>query len=385
MSVRSIYLDYHATTPVDPRVWAAMEPHFREAFGNPASQNHRFGRDAAAAVATARRQVGQLIGAPADDIIFTSGATESNNLALKGAFAHAGGHVIVTTIEHRSVLEPAAWLERHGCSVTRLEVNRDGRLPLERLQAALRPETRLVSIIAANNEIGVLQDMPAIGRVTRAHGARLHTDATQAVGKIAVNVDEWGVDLLSLTAHKLYGPKGVGALYLRKGVEIESQLDGGGQERGLRSGTLNVPGIVGLGAAAAIAAAEMSAEAARLGALRDRLRAALEAGIPDLRINGSLEHRLPHNLHITIPGLDGEAFQFSLPEIAVSSGSACTAAARRISHVLRAIGLSEDEAHASIRIGLGRWTTEEEIDYAAARIAEAAEQLRALSGSPAVS
>ncbi|HVA63058.1 MAG TPA: cysteine desulfurase family protein [Terriglobales bacterium] len=378
-----VYLDNHATTPVDPRVLEAMTPYFLTKFGNPASSSHSFGWEAAEAVRVARAQVAALIGAQANEIVFTSSATESNNLAIKGVVAdRAGAHLIVTTIEHSAVLDPAARLEAKGAGgvvVTRLGVDREGRIHLKELAAALRPETVLVSIIAANNEIGVVQDMEAIGALVHAHGALLHSDATQAVGKIPVDVNAWRLDLLSLSGHKLYAPKGVGALYIRADTPLVSQLDGGGHERGLRSGTLNVPGIVGLGEAARLAQQEMAAEAVRIGRLRDRLRAAITGGLEGVRVNGSSDHRLPHNLHLTFEGVEAELLMMSAHEIAVSSGSACTSAKRASSHVLRALGMSDAEAHCSLRFGLGRFTTEAEIDYAAARIVEAVGQLRPLS------
>lgn len=383
-----VYLDNHATTPVDPRVFEAMAPYFTQKFGNPASNSHSFGWAAAEAVQKARAQVAALIGAQAREIVFTSGATESNNLALKGIIQaalrqHPHAQVIVTTIEHSAVLDPVARLEAQlgpeALSVTRLAVGRDGRVSLDELKAALRPETVLVSVIAANNEIGVIQDMEAIGALVHAHGALLHTDATQAVGKIPVAVNAWQVDLLSLSGHKMYAPKGIGALYVRGETSLISQLDGGGHERGVRSGTLNVPGIVALGAAAQIAQTEMGEEADRLRRLRDRLRAGIVDRLDGVRVNGSWDHRLPHNLHLTFEGVEAELLMMSANDIAISSGSACTSAKRASSHVLRALGLSDDEAHRSLRFGLGRFTTEEEIDYAAGRIVEAVGQLRPLS------
>lgn len=382
-----VYLDNHATTPVDPRVVRAMEPYFTIAFGNAASNSHPFGREAAQAVQRARAQVGELLGAAADEIIFTSGATESNNLALKGVAevckARVGStsapHLITTTIEHSSVLDPMRRLEASGCQVTRLPVDRSGRIRLQDLEAAMRPETVLVSIIAANNEIGVLQDMEAIGALAHARGVLLHSDATQAVGKIPVAVDRWQVDLISLSGHKMYAPKGVGALYVRTGTSLVAQLDGGGHERGLRSGTLNVPGIVALGEAAHLAGAEMPDESVRLQRLRDRLLDRLTHELDGLHVNGSLEYRLPHNLHLTFEGVEAEMLMMSLHDIALSSGSACTSAKRASSHVLRALGLSDDEAHRSLRFGLGRFTTETDIDYTVERMVAAVTQLRPLS------
>lgn len=379
-----VYLDNHATTPVDPRVFEAMAPYFLTKFGNPASSSHQFGWEAAEAVRQARAQVAALIGAQAQEIVFTSGATESNNLALKGSLAgrvRAGkpAHVIVTTIEHSAVLDPVARLEAEGVAVTRLAVDGEGRIRLSDLEAALRPETVLVSIIAANNEIGVVQDMEAIGALVHAHGAWLHSDATQAVGKIPVSVNAWHADLLSLSGHKMYAPKGVGALYVRAQTALVCQSDGGGHEHGLRSGTLNVPGIVALGEAARLAQEEMAVEAVRLAQLRDRLRDAIAGTMEGVRVNGSTDHRLPHNLHLTFEGVEAELLMMSAHEIAISSGSACTSAKRASSHVLRALGMSDAEAHCSLRFGLGRFTTEAEVDYAAARIIAAVEQLRPLS------
>lgn len=377
-----IYFDYHATTPVDPRVWRAMEPYFTAQFGNPASNSHAFGWEAAKAVQRARGQVAALIGAQTNEVVFTSGATESNNLAIKGLTERHRGrraHLITTAIEHHAVLDPCHRLEREGFAVTRLGVDHEGRIRLEELEAALRPETVLVSVMAANNEIGVLQEMEAIGNLTRARGIVLHSDATQAVGKIPVDVNRWQADLISLSAHKMYGPKGVGALYVRTGTTLCCQLDGGGHERGLRSGTLNVPGIVGLGAAAQLAAEEMAEEGLRLTDLRNRLRDRILAGLEGVTLNGSAIHRLPQNLHLTFSGVEAEALMMSMPEIAVSSGSACSSAARAASHVLLAIGLSEDEAQRSLRFGLGRFTTEAEVERASERVVAAARQLRELS------
>jgi len=377
-----IYLDYHATTPVDPRVWRAMEPYFTTLFGNPASNSHAFGWVAAKAVQRARAQLAALIGAEAREMVFTSGATESNNLAIKGVGERHRGqpaHVITTAIEHHAVLDPCHRLEQEGFAVTRLGVERDGRIRLAELEAALRPETVLVSIMAVNNEIGVVQDMEAIGALVHARGVLLHSDATQAVGKIPVDVRRWQVDLLSLSGHKMYAPKGVGALYVRPGTSLSCQLDGGGHERGLRSGTLNVPGIVGLGEAAAVAGQDLAEESQRLARLRDRLRERIVGRLEGVTVNGSLTQRVPHNLHLTFSGVEAEALMMSVQEIAVSSGSACTSAARNASHVLLAIGLSEDEAQSSIRFGLGRFTTEAEVDLASDRVVEATKQLRELS------
>lgn len=377
-----IYLDNHATTPVDPRVWRVMEPYFTTQFGNPASNSHAFGWAAAKAVQRARAQLAALIGAEAREMVFTSGATESNNLAIKGVGERHRGkpvHFITTTIEHHAVLDPCHRLEQEGFAVTRLGVERDGRIRLAELEAALRPETVLVSIMAVNNEIGVVQDMEAIGALVHARGVLLHSDATQAVGKIPVDVRRWQVDLLSLSGHKMYGPKGVGALYVRQGTSLSCQLDGGGHERGLRSGTLNVPGIVGLGEAAEVAGQDLAEESQRLARLRDRLQERILSRLEGVTVNGSLTQRVPHNLHLTFSGVEAEALMMSVQEIAVSSGSACSSAARNASHVLLAIGLSEDEAQSSIRFGLGRFTTEAEVDLASDRVVEATKQLRELS------
>lgn len=378
-----IYLDNHATTPLDPRVLEAMMPYLTTQFGNAASSSHVFGWEAAKAVQRARTQVAALIGAQAHEIAFTSGATESNNLAIKGiADCHrgeAGRHIITTTIEHAAVLDPCARLESAGFAVTRLAVDREGRIRLQELTAALRPETVLVSIMAANNEIGVVQDIEAVGTVTRARGILLHSDATQAVGKMPVDVKRWQVDLLSLSGHKMYGPKGVGALYVKHGTRVGCQLDGGGHERGLRSGTLNVPGIVGLGEAARLALADLAEESARIAALRDRLRERIMGRLDGVKMNGSADHRVAHNLHLTLQGVEAETLMLSLPEIAISSGSACSSAARAASHVLLALGLSDDEAQRSLRFGLGRFTTAAEVDYASDRLVEAVCQLRELS------
>jgi cysteine desulfurase len=376
-----IYLDYHATTPLDPRVLRAMEPYLTSQFGNAASNSHAFGWAAAKAVSQARAQIAALIGAEPAEMVFTSGATESDNLAIKGvADCYRGrkAHIITTEFEHHAVLDPCARLEHEGFAVTRLPLDHHGRIRLRDLEAALRPETVLVTIMAVNNEIGVIQDMAAIGALTRPRGILFHSDATQAVGKMPVNVAAWQVDLISLSGHKMYGPKGVGGLYVRQGVKLTCQQDGGGHERGLRSGTLNVPGIVGLGAAAEYAAQEMAEESARIGRLRDRLRDRICAGIDGVRINGSQSDRVVHNLHLTFPEVDATTLMMSMPEIAVSSGSACTSSARSASHVLLAIGLSEDEAQRSLRFGLGRFTTESEVDRAAERVIAATRQLREL-------
>lgn len=381
-----VYLDHHATTPVDARVAEAMWPYFTEKFGNASSRHHRYGWEADEAVERARGQVAKAIGARAREVVFTSGATESNNLALKGvmhAGARRGRHLVTVVTEHSSVLDPCKRLAAEGCAVTYLPVERDGLVDLDRLRAAFTDVTVAVSVMAANNEIGVLQPMAAIAALAHERGAWLHCDAVQAIGKVPFDVEACGADLVSLTAHKLYGPKGVGALYVRRQpgaaarVEVTPQLDGGGQERGLRSGTLNVPGIVGLGAAVELAAREMDAEASRLRDLRDRLLSGLQARVAGLVVNGTLTARLPGNLNVSFPGVDGERLLIGLEEIAVSSGAACTAA--QPSHVLRALGHPVDLALASLRFGLGRSTTAADVDRAIDRVSELVTRLRAAS------
>jgi len=380
-----VYLDYHATTPVDPRVLEAMLPFFSEKFGNASSRHHAFGWEAEHAVETARKQVAELIGASPQEIVFTSGATESNNLALKGAaarFASQGGHIVTAATEHKAVLDACHWLEQAGFEVTYLPVNRDGRIDLDRLRRSIRPDTILVSIMHANNEIGVLQPLAEIGRIARERGVLFHTDAAQSAGKVPIHVEQAHVDLLSLSAHKMYGPKGIGALYVRRKnprVEIAPQIHGGGHERGLRSGTLNVPGIVGLGKACEICRLEMPQEAERVGRLRDRLKQLLEDGLDDLHINGSMESRLPNNLNVSFAHVLADSLLMALRDVAVSSGSACSSATQAPSHVLQALGLEPDLARSSVRFGLGRFTTEEEIEFAAARVIETVKRLRELS------
>lgn len=376
-----IYLDHHATTPVDPEVFEVMAPYFTRKFGNAASRQNRLGWEAQQAVEHARGQVAALIGADAREIVWTSGATEANNLALKGLAEVAGParhHFVTVATEHKSVLDSCRRLERQGCRVTVLGVDGQGALDLDLLRASVTPETAAVSVMAANNEIGLLAPLAAIAAIAHEQGALLHTDAVQAAGKVPFDVNAAGVDLASLTAHKSYGPKGVGALYVRRKnprVTIAALFDGGGHERGMRSGTLNVPGIVGFGAAAALAGQQMGAEAARLLRLRQRLLDGLRARVTDVVVNGPLDARLPGNLNVSFPGVDGEALLISLCEdVAVSSGAACTAA--EPSHVLRALGRPVDLALASLRFGLGRWTTEEEIDAVCARVAETVAQLR---------
>ena len=376
-----IYLDHHATTPVDARVLEAMLPFFTEKFGNASSKQHRFGWDAADAVERARKQVAALIGAGSKDIVFTSGATEANNLAIKGAARMRRGerdHIVTVVTEHKAVLDPIARLERDGWQVTVLPVKRDGLLDLEMVTAAVTERTALVSVMTANNEIGVLQPIKDVAAVAHAKGAWVHTDAVQAVGTVAFDVDALDVDFASLTAHKIYGPKGAGALYVRRRrVAVGAEIEGGGQERGLRSGTLNVPGIAGLGLAAEIARTERVSESLRLAALRDRLLDRLRKTTDGMTVNGAMDARLPGNLNVSFDGVDGEALLVSLDDIAVSSGAACTQA--EPSHVLMALGHTRERALASLRFGIGRGTTKDEIDRAAAKVAEVVARLRQLS------
>ena len=364
----------------------AMTPYFTERFGNAASRHHSLGWAARDAVTAARRQIAGLIGADPREICFTSGATESNNLALKGAAGAAAGrspHIVTVATEHRAVLDPCRRLADGGARVTEVAPERDGRVTPAAIERALTGDTVLVSVMLANNEIGVLQPIADIAALTRARGMLLHSDAAQAVGRVPVDVGVLGVDMLSFTAHKLYGPKGVGALFVRRRprVPLAPIIDGGGHERGLRSGTLNVPGIVGFGAAAAICRAELAAEGERIGRLRDRLLAALTGRLAGVTVNGSLEQRLPHNLNVSFAGVEGESLLVGLDDVAVSSGAACTTASPSLdpSHVLHAIGLPDQLARASLRFGLGRWTTAEEIDYAADKVSSLVERLRQLS------
>lgn len=374
-----VYLDCHATTPVDRRVLDAMLPYFCETFGNPASSTHQWGWQAQSAVEQARKQVAETIGATAREIVFTSGATESNNLALRGVADRTPDdrrHLAVSAIEHKSILEVAHWLEARGWRVTRLPVDRGGRVDPASVEEALMARASIVSVMAANNEIGVIQPLRQIGALTRQHGALLHVDAAQAVGKIPIDVDDMSIDLLSLTAHKIYGPKGCGALFIRKRVEIEPLLRGGGHERGLRAGTLNVPGIVGLGAACAIAHAEMATESARVAQLRDRLLDGLRANLPGVTVNGSMQHRLPNNLHVSFDGVDGEALLVGISDIAVSTGSACSSATGLPSYVLAAIMGRDPIPSAYVRFGLGRFTTQDDVDYAVDRFTAVVKHLR---------
>ncbi len=380
-----IYLDNHATTPLDPRVLDDMLPYLRNKFGNAASRSHQFGWEAEAAVEKAREQIVKLIGATAKEIVFTSGATESDNLAIKGvaeAYRDKGNHIITAVTEHHAVLDSCKHLEQHGCRVTYLPVRSDGLIDLDELKRAFTDQTILVSIMCANNEIGVLQPVREIGALCRDRGVIFHTDAVQAVGKLPVNVDEDNIDLASITAHKLYGPKGIGALYVRRRnprVQLAPIIDGGGHEHGMRSGTLNVPGIVGLGKCCEIARQEMPQDTQRVKALRDRLKEKILAGLTDVQVNGSLEHRLAGNLNISFAQVDSESLMMGINDIAVSSGSACTSAKIEPSYVLRAIGVPEELALGAIRFGIGRFNTEEEIDYVAARVVETVTRLRELS------
>jgi cysteine desulfurase len=382
---KPIYLDNHATTPVDPRVLEAMLPYFTERFGNAASRHHSFGWTAEKAVEEARKKIAALIGAEPKEIIFTSGATESNNLAIKGAaeaYASRGDHIVTVATEHKAVLDTAKRLEKSGWHVTYLPVNGDGMVDPDQLRAAITDRTVLVSVMYANNEIGVIQPIAAIARICRERGVLFHSDAVQAAGKVPVDVNADGIDLMSITAHKIYGPKGVGALYVRRKnlrVALAAQMDGGGHERGMRSGTLNVPGIVGFGEACAIARQEMEAEGERLRGLRDDLREKLEAELDGVTVNGSMEQRLPNNLNLSFAGVDSESLLMGLHDVALSSGSACTSATIEPSHVLRALGIGEERAHSAIRFGLGRFNTAEEIGYVAGRIVEVARRLRELS------
>jgi cysteine desulfurase len=379
-----IYMDNHATTPVDPRVVEAMLPYFTQVFGNAASRSHSFGWTAEKAVEAARDQVGALIGASGKEIVWTSGATESDNLAIKGAaefHKDRGNHIITAETEHKAVLDTCKRLEKEGFEVTYLPVDKDGLVRAAAVKAAMTDKTTVVSIMLANNEIGTVNPVNEIGAVVKERGALFHIDAVQGVGKIPFDVNEARADLVSLSGHKMYGPKGIGALYVRRKprVRITAQIDGGGHERGMRSGTLNVPAIVGFGKAAEIARTEMPAEAARLLKLRERLREGIQAQVTDAVVNGSLEHRLPGNLNISFPYVEGEAMLMGLKDVAVSSGSACTSASLEPSYVLRALGVAEEMAHTSIRFGLGRFNTEEEVDHVVKLVVDKVKKLRELS------
>jgi cysteine desulfurase len=377
-------MDHHATTPTDPRVVEAMQPFFTKTFGNPASRHHAFGWAARDAVEKARKQVSRLVGCDPREVVFTSGATESNNLAIKGCLTAAGrkAHIVTASTEHRAVLDPCRRLECDGVRVTYVRPRGDGLLDLEEIEQALTPETVLLTVMTANNEIGVLQPVAELSAVARCHGVLFHTDATQAVGKVPFDAAQLDIDLVSLSAHKLYGPKGVGALCVRRRrpkIAITPLSDGGGHERGLRSGTLNVPAIVGFGRAAEICCREMAAEADRTGLLRDRLWDGLSEHLDGLQINGSMDHRLPHNLNVSVSGLDGETLLVGLDDIAVSTGAACTSANPEPSYVLSALGVSDQLARASLRFGLGRWNTADEVDYVVKKVGKLVLRLRQLS------
>jgi cysteine desulfurase len=380
-----IYMDNHATTPIDPRVFAAMTPYFTDVFGNAASRNHSFGWQAEEAVERARKQVADLVGATAKEIVFTSGATESDNLALKGVaemYAEKGNHIITAATEHKAILDTCKRLEKEGLRVTYLPVKADGLIDLDMLQEAITDKTILVSIMYANNEIGVIQPVAEIGKIAKSRGALFHTDSTQAVGKVPVNVIKDNIDIASISGHKMYGPKGVGALYVRRKsprVQITAQMDGGGHERGMRSGTLNVPGIVGLGEACALCNAEMAEESKRLSYLREKLKNKLMNELDEVYVNGTQEHRLPNNLNISFAYVEGESLLMGINDIAVSSGSACTSATLEPSYVLKALGAGDDLAHSSIRFGLGRFNTEDQVDYVANKVIEVVKKLRELS------
>ena len=379
-----VYMDNHATTRVDPRVVEAMLPYFTEKFGNAASRNHEFGWKAEEAVENARGQVARLIHAAPKEIAFTSGATESDNLALKGvaeAYRAKGCHIITQAAEHKAVLDTCKRLEKTGSQITYLPVASDGRVNPEDVRRAITPKTILISVMHANNEIGVIQPVGEIGKIAKEAGVLFHVDAAQSVGRIPVDVERDSIDLLSISAHKLYGPKGAGALFVRRKnprVELAAMIDGGGHERGLRSGTLNVPGIVGFGKACELCEKEMAAESERLRTLRDKLKDAIVAGLEGVSVNGSLTHRLPNNLNVSFAGVEGDALLMGINDVAVSSGSACTSATLEPSHVLKALGVAEELAHSSIRFGLGRFNTAEEVDYVAGRVIETVKRLRDL-------
>ncbi|GDY01165.1 cysteine desulfurase IscS [Planctomycetota bacterium] len=380
-----IYMDYSATTPCDPRVVQRMLPFFTETFGNSASRSHAFGWTAEAAVDHAREQVAALIGAHPKEILWTSGSTEANNLAIKGVaqmYRQKGNHLITAVTEHKAVLDPMKYLETQGFEVTFLPVNRLGHVDLEQLAFAMTDRTILVSLMAANNEIGTLHPLAKIGALCKQKGVLFHTDATQAPGKIELDVESQHIDLLSLSAHKLYGPKGVGCLYVRRKnprVRLVSQMDGGGHERGMRSGTLNITGIVGMGEAAAIAKTELHSEVQKLLGLRARLQMRIMNSLPDSVVNGDQDARLPHLTNISFPYVEGESLIMGIKEIAVSSGSACTSASLEPSYVLKGLGLGDELAHSSIRFSLGRFTTEAEVDFAADRVIAEVNRLRAMS------
>jgi cysteine desulfurase len=380
-----IYLDYQATTPLDPRVLEAMLPYFTEKFGNAASRSHAFGWEAEEAVEQARGRIAALIGASPKEIIFTSGSTEAINLAMKGVvemYAEKGKHVITSLAEHKAVLDTAKHLEKSGCAVTFLAPDKTGRVSVEQVAAALRPDTVLVALMWANNEVGTLNPIREIGALCHEKGVLFFTDATQAAGKVPVDVEADHVDLLCLSGHKLYGPKGIGCLYVRRRnprVRLVAQIDGGGHERGMRSGTLNVPSIVGLGKACELCHEEMATEAVRAAGLRDRLEQKITAALTHVHLNGNREHRLPNCLNVSFAYVEGESLLMGISNVAVSSGSACTSASLEPSHVLRAMDVGDELAHSSIRFGIGRFTTEADVDYAAEQVITAVTRLRELS------
>ena len=380
-----IYMDNHATTRTDPRVLEAMLPYFTESFGNAASRNHEFGWVAEQGVEQAREQIAKLVGATSKEIVFTSGATESNNLAIKGVaemYKEKGNHIITQVTEHKAILDTCKRLEKYGYRVTYLPVQKDGRIDLDDLKRAITDKTILVTIMTANNEIGVLQPIREIGAICKERGVLFHTDAVQAAGKVPFNVIQDNVDLASISGHKFYGPKGVGALYVRRKnprVQLVAQIDGGGHERGMRSGTLNVPGIVGLGKACALASESLKDEMSRLAGLRDKLKELIFSQLDEVYVNGSEEHRLPGNLNISFAFVEGESLLMGINDVAVSSGSACTSATLEPSYVLKALGAGDDLAHSSIRFGLGRFNTEAEVEYVANKVVETVKRLRELS------
>ncbi|MEK7797932.1 MAG: IscS subfamily cysteine desulfurase [Nitrospirota bacterium] len=380
-----IYMDNHSTTPMDPRVLEAMLPYFIEKFGNAASRNHQFGWEAEEAVENARKQIARLIHCDAKEIVFTSGATESDNLALKGVaemYKEKGDHIITCTTEHRAILDTCKALEKRGIKVTYLPVEKDGRVNPDEVRKAITDKTILISIMLANNEIGTIHPIAEVGKIAKEKGILLHCDATQGVGKIPVDVEALKVDLMSFTSHKIYGPKGVGALYVRKKgprVRLVPQMDGGGHERGMRSGTLPVPLIIGFGKACELCEQEMPVESKRIAAMRDRLQTQIMKDLDECYLNGHPTERLPHNLNISFAYVEGEALLMGVKEIALSSGSACTSATLEPSYVLRALGVGSDLAHSSIRFGLGRLTTDEEVDYTGKRMVEAVKRLREMS------
>ncbi len=381
---RPVYLDYQATTPMDPRVLEAMMPYFTEKFGNPHSRNHEYGWEAEEGVEKARQQIADLIGGDEREIVFTSGATESNNLAIGGVarfYKDQRDHIVTLVTEHKCVLDTCRHLEQEGFKVTYLPVQQNGLVDLAALEAAITERTAIVSVMAANNEIGVIQPLAEIGALCRKKGAFFHTDCAQAFGKIPLDVEAMKIDLMSISGHKIYGPKGIGALFVRRRprVRLQAMIHGGGQERGMRSGTLPTPLCVGLGKAAELAKNEMAAEAARMKVLRDRFMATINAKLPEVFLNGDLENRLPSNLNLSFAYVEGEGLMMGIKDLSVSSGSACTSASLEPSYVLRALGVEEELAHTSLRIGFGRFTTEAEVDYAAERIIQAVSKLRAMS------